>query len=869
MALKKSNPVLQMIARMVDDQRLRTLSDAELLGRFLEQQDEAAFHGLVRRHGSMVLEVCRSVLRNTADAEDAFQATFMVLASKASSVRKAASLGSWLHGVAYRTACNAQRRAAIRWRCESQVATPEATRPDDLAWQEVRAIVHEEVRGLGEAYRAPLVLCYLEGKTHAEAATQLRLPVGTLKGRLERGRAMLRSRLVRRGLGPTAGVIAAAWPASAPSASVPKLLSAYTVKAAGAFAADQAATVLRPELVVLTREVLKIMLYTRLKSVALIVLVTGMLGGAGGLATFAVRADPAGESRSTERPAVPEEGAKAPDGAASAGGLAFQQTPLASPRAAESEGKARETKGSAFGGGVVDADTGKPVEGLAVVVGRLVAGKPAGELKLKADAAGRFRFELPRDWADPPDARITVSVQAPPGFVARPYRHNYSDRQDVGVSVDELRREQALGIPPYFDRILLVSFSTKQVKGRVLDPHGKPAEGVDVLACSVHLNEKVGQKMVRRTKTDADGRFAAEVASPGTVVLYLLPDQYAPWLVKLTDPADNLGDYKLQAGAKVRGKLLTVKNQLLPGRWVRVGEPIGEPAMGDLDLWQVGFGSLARWCRIGPSGTFETAPLAPGEYEVTAHDPGEDPIAGRARVGEPLEGWFPPQQVTVPAKGAPKRVVLQAVPHVNVEIKVADRDGKPRDAGGLWVNFTHDGKDYNMVHLFGDMESANRHRYVNGRQVLRVPYGASNLRVLLLAWQGMSNVCDYRPGKDAAVQRGLTVYLKDDLDGDRKLEWVWAQGVDASLRISTKDGSPLPEETKLRVVSQRKDDLRPAYPVGEGLYWLSNIHPDEPVRIEVTAIGYKPVAKEVKVPAGKPQRLEVVLEPLAQKDNGK
>src|SRR5262249_1723774 len=196
------------------------------------------------------------------------------------------------------------------------------------------------------------------------------------------------------------------------------------------------------------------------------------------------------------------------------------------------------------------------------------------------------------------DARIAVSVQAPSGYVAQPYRNRspgFGDRTEDGVALDELRREQALGIPPYFDRVLL--FSIKQIKGRILDPHGKPAEGVQVLACSVHLKDIpiLPRRVVRRTKTDADGRFAVEGASPGTLVLYLLPDAYAPRLVKLTDPADNLGDYKLHAGTKVRGKLRGVKNQILPGRWVRVGEPVRFP-VPDLDLWNVGFGSLARWC---------------------------------------------------------------------------------------------------------------------------------------------------------------------------------------------------------------------------------------------------------------------------------
>ena len=296
MAAKKSNPVLQLIARMVDDQRLATLPDAELLSRFLEQQDQAAFHALVRRHGPMVLEVCRSVLHNTADIEDGYQATFMVLACKGKSVRKMASLASWLHGVAYRTACNARRRTATRQRCESQVARPEATPPDDLTWKEVQTIVHEEIGGLGVGYRDPLVLCYLEGKTHADAATQLGLPLGTLKGRLERGRALLRTRLVRRGLGPTAVLLAASWPLSTVSAKPGVVLMSAAVKAALLAASGRAEAVAAlPQVAALAEGVLRSMLYYKLKfiSVLLAALLTCTAAGTY-LAT----------SRGTDAPAV-------------------------------------------------------------------------------------------------------------------------------------------------------------------------------------------------------------------------------------------------------------------------------------------------------------------------------------------------------------------------------------------------------------------------------------------------------------------------------------------------------------------------------------------------------------------------------------
>src|SRR5262245_46418973 len=161
----------------------------------------------------MVLHVCRAVVGKEADAEDAFQATFLVLTRKAGSIRKGGSLGSWLHRIAYRTALKARARSVTRHEHEARAPVREASEPDDLSWSEVRRVVHEELNQLPERYRMPLVLCYLEGKPQEQAADELGLAKSTLRVRLERGRDLLRARLVRRGLGPAALLTAASWPA--------------------------------------------------------------------------------------------------------------------------------------------------------------------------------------------------------------------------------------------------------------------------------------------------------------------------------------------------------------------------------------------------------------------------------------------------------------------------------------------------------------------------------------------------------------------------------------------------------------------------------------------------------------------------------
>src|SRR5262245_58242293 len=215
MAKAVSSPIMQLIRRVAQDPGVWQLSDHDLLQRFSNQQDEAAFHTLLHRHGPMVLEVCRAVLGNEADVEDAFQATFLILASKTASIRKTASLGSWLHGVANRTALKARARSATRRKNEARAPVRECREADDVTWREVRQILHEELNRLAERYRGPLVACYLAGKTQDEAAAQLGVAKSTLKERLEHGRSLLRARLVRRGLGPAALLAVAAWPTGA------------------------------------------------------------------------------------------------------------------------------------------------------------------------------------------------------------------------------------------------------------------------------------------------------------------------------------------------------------------------------------------------------------------------------------------------------------------------------------------------------------------------------------------------------------------------------------------------------------------------------------------------------------------------------
>ena len=184
------------------------LTDGELLERFASRRGaaaEAAFAALVERHGPVVLRVCRDVLGNSADAEDAFQATFLVLVRRASTIRNRDSLASWLYGVALRVA-GCDRSATARRRVHERKAAERTTDHVEGGEDDLGPVLHEEVGRLPEKYRAAVVLCYWEGLTHEQAADRLRWPVGTVRSRLSWARQRLRARLIRRGLAPAIAV---------------------------------------------------------------------------------------------------------------------------------------------------------------------------------------------------------------------------------------------------------------------------------------------------------------------------------------------------------------------------------------------------------------------------------------------------------------------------------------------------------------------------------------------------------------------------------------------------------------------------------------------------------------------------------------
>jgi RNA polymerase sigma factor (sigma-70 family) len=264
--------VLDHLRSAVQREHDAALTDDELLAHYLARRDETAFEALARRHGPMVLRVCRRVLGNTADSEDAFQATFLVLVRKAASIHPRANVATWLHGVAYLTALKA-RAAAIKRRIKERRAGEMGRAEVSVdRWADVLPLLDKELSLLPERYRVPIVLCELEGKSLKEAARQMDWPEGTLAGRLSRGRALLARRMARHGAALSVTTVALS------PVAVSTALASSTVKAAVAYGAGR---VLVPENVIALAEgVLRTMLLSTLKAAMAFLLVVVTVGAA-------------------------------------------------------------------------------------------------------------------------------------------------------------------------------------------------------------------------------------------------------------------------------------------------------------------------------------------------------------------------------------------------------------------------------------------------------------------------------------------------------------------------------------------------------------------------------------------------------------
>jgi RNA polymerase sigma factor (sigma-70 family) len=463
MASLRSGAALRTIGYLLDRGSCVGASDAQLLERFVAARDEAAFEALVIRHGRSVLAVCLHVLRDPHDAEDALQATFLILARKAGSLWVGDSLAAWLHRVARRVAVeanrrNARRRAIEQTGLEIDAVCMEAPEPREMLWQ----LLHEEIDRLPEKYRAPIILCDLQELTREEAADRLGWPPGTVAGRLARARALLRDRLARRGDFDVAGFLVAIGARRMGTEGVPAPWIKKTVRLAILSRAATATTDLASAGgTVLARGVLKAMMVTSLKKITLLSIVAALATTACALAIV------------TDRP----------------------ETPTADPPATKRTVQADDAAAKIPVSHRVVLPDGQPAGGVRVYYSTRDHAADHGHIRAetRADAEGRFSLELP-----PVDGSWPGTVGTGTVWAYRP--------GSLVATIPVYRGALPRGLP-----LRLAVGPSGGAHFEVHDPDGKPVAGARIEPQrlgrhNAHVPDRLAELIGAETVTNARGR---------------------------------------------------------------------------------------------------------------------------------------------------------------------------------------------------------------------------------------------------------------------------------------------------------------------------------------------------------------------------
>jgi RNA polymerase sigma factor (sigma-70 family) len=438
MAAAQAGKLLRHIEELAGQGDTAGRTDRQLLEDFAACRDEAAFAALVARHGLMVLGVCRRVLRHEQDAEDAFQAAFLALARGVASIRSRGAPANWLHGVAYRIAMKVRRSAARRRRHEARLRDRVPLATPGPAWDDVQAVLDEEIQRLPEAYRSAFVLCVLEGKSTPEAAALLGWKVGTVSSRLTRARERLRQRLTRRGIELTALLATLSVAEGAGQAGVPGVL-AHAATRLGPLGTVGASAVreIPPHIAELAAGVTKAMFLRKARVATVVLLAAGLFAAGAAVLTHQVLASQVPKEPPAAAPApAPKEAAKQP---------------------------ASDEKGTiAFSGRVVGPD-GKPVAGAKLYLLYQTPKAVPVPVRASSDAVGNYRFsvakaDFDRSFSSAPWRVVSVVAMAP----------GYGLGVGGGLS------------SPSAPSALRLEKDDAPLHGRVLDLEGKPLAGVSV-----------------------------------------------------------------------------------------------------------------------------------------------------------------------------------------------------------------------------------------------------------------------------------------------------------------------------------------------------------------------------------------------------
>jgi RNA polymerase sigma factor (sigma-70 family) len=716
------------------------LTDQELLARYVEDRGEAAevaFASLVARHGPMVLGVCRRILTDPDEAEDAFQATFLVLVRKAGAVEVEKSLAPWLHGVSTRIARRARTRSARRRTRETATVEDLPGSPDPSAERrDLRSVIDEELGRLPDRYRRPVLLCDLGGLSHEQAARELRCPAGTVKSRLSRGRERLRERLARRGLAPEGALLGATLPLRG---AVPSGLVQSTCLAASWLKTSRAAGagVVSTRVAALLKEERGAMFWAKLKTWVLAALLAGCLGTA----------------------ALTIGSLRAPTGAVGTTGL---------PRSKEAP---REIRGV-----VLDPD-GRPVPGATVVAGSFDLGRHGYQV-MTTDAEGRFQ------WPRPAGAKGLTLIAHKEGFAASvgmAYAPSLSGSHTLTLPLNKPDAYTAAlvdeeGKPIAGAKVRVEQYGILHPKPRPAYPEPRPADAP--VAFTEGYFRYIPREVIEGspvegefvTTTDENGSFTFRTPGQGTTGLRLrvtAPDGRALW-VRPGPAADErtrrvlINSGLIPAPPGEANRLVTVPAARIVGRVVSTLPDVGVSGLtvGYRESYPLGEespkGNSGPDVLTDSDGRFAFDGLGEGTVDITVRGPGS------------LRTWTYRRAEDVSlTPGATSEVTIELLRGIEAEgTVVAQGTGAPVAGARVTVSSIN-----GMTHKVTDDRGRYRYRVPSGKvsfHVVGTPRGFQTLP------RGQSNRTVTVP-EGAASFRVPPIVLAAEPKPGWNWSWNWAR----------------------------------------------------------------------------------------------
>jgi RNA polymerase sigma factor (sigma-70 family) len=790
---------------------LTGLTDAELLDRSLVRDadsSESAFGVLVERHGPMVLGVCRRMLGDGHLAEDAFQATFLILARRGASIRRGSSIGGWLHRVARRTALRARKQADRRRSIENAEVDPDAVAvnlPEPVECRELKSAIDEELDRLNEGQRQAVVLCCIQGMSHEQAAGVLRWPVGTVKSRLGRGREQLRLRLTRRGLAPSV-----AWPLGTDlagaklTAYVPKALADATAKSAFQFVAGSSASgAIASAVATLANGELTTMMLGKWKAIATILISGSAVAGVAGIAVaWSSAALPNDAPKTKTAPKVE------------------RKESVSSPTLLSAHGKVVDIQGKPIAGATVYLRewTSLRTQGLRMTEYEpLFRGRSLPDVlaQTRTDAGGRFRFE---DVPAPPFSEHQSQIRK--SWAASPW--------DVVATADG----HALGWTNFTKQKQKAAFTLMlpeeaTIRGRVVEPGGKSVAGAKVQVSAIlPLGEDGGgsttdhsidlnwSSVPIRAISGPDGRFVIRgLPRHMQMVLSATEAGHEPKFLNAatTDrPQPDVRDQKVHTGD------LSIETKPTDHRLVGrvVFETDGKPAAKAEVLW----GGM-RWRETDAAGRFEFSDVPTGNFELH--------ILARKSGSAPLDLAF---EVPDGPKAIEKTFVLPR--GLVVRGKVVD-EANQAGIGGVELHYQNPQplQKGRLRMPFGLSTKTE----ADGTFRIAVPPGRGTLRIPQLppAYDVPRKLADGGPLSAARLEYGKSREV-DGVNGQVLDDVVFAlrRGETLTLRVVDLDGRPVPG-----ALLRRRDGNHAFTPPDkadrEGRFEVVGVDPNERSTIDV------------------------------------